>query len=76
MTGTGNGPADSSPVSLFCVLFGTTTPLDTATLSALYPTHAAYVQKFTEATERLARQGFLLPGDVQDALFTVPGPAG
>ncbi len=81
LTGTGNGPADSNPVSLFCVLFGTTTPLDTATLSTLYPTHAVYVQKFTEATERLARQGFLLPGDEQDALFTaqqapVPGPVG
>jgi len=80
LTGTGNRPADSNPVSLFCVLFGITTPLDTATLSALYPTHAAYVQKFTEATESLARQGFLLPGDEQDALFTaqeapVPGPA-
>jgi hypothetical protein len=81
LTGTGNRPADSNPVSLFCVLFGTTTPLDAATLSSLYPTHAAYVQKFTKATETLARQGFLLPGDEQDALFTaqqapVPGPAG
>ena len=79
-TGTGNAPADSNPVSLFCVLFGTTTPLDTATLNALYPTHSVYVQKFTKATERLARQGFLLPGDEQDALFTaqqapIPGPA-
>ena len=81
LTGTGNAPADTNPVSLFCRLFGTTTPFGAATLAKLYPTHAAYVQQFTAATERLARQGFLLPADEQDALFTaqqapVPGPAG
>jgi hypothetical protein len=68
-------------VSRFCVLFGTATPLSAATLAQLYPTHAAYVRAFTEATGRLARQGFLLPADEQDALFTaqqapVPAPAG
>jgi hypothetical protein len=81
LTGTGNAAADTNPVSRFCVLFGTTTPFSAATLAQLYPTHAAYVRAFTEATERLARQGFLLPADEQDALFTarqapVPGPAG
>jgi Alpha/beta hydrolase domain len=80
LTGTGNAPADSNPVSRFCILFGTTTPFDAPTLAKLYPTHAAYVQQFTEAAKSLARQGFLLPADEQDALFTaqqapVPGPA-
>jgi hypothetical protein len=70
LTGTGNKPANTDPVSAFCVLFGTTTPFDAATLSRLYPTHAAYVQAFTKATVRLARQGFLLPADEQDALYT------
>ena len=74
-------PADSNPVSGFCVLFGTTTPFDAATLSQLYPTHATYVRQFTRATESLVRQGFLLPADAEDALFTaqqapVPDPAG
>jgi hypothetical protein len=81
LTGTGNAPADSNPVSGFCVLFGTTTPFDAATLSQLYPTHATYVRQFTRATESLVRQGFLLPADAEDALFTaqqapVPDPAG
>ena len=70
LTGTGNTPADNNPVSGFCVLFGTTTPFDATTLSKLYPTHAAYVRAFTTATQQLAKQGFLLPIDMQDALFT------
>jgi hypothetical protein len=78
LTGTGNRPADTNPISIFCVLFGTTTPFDQATLAALYPDHAAYVRAFTAATLRLARQGFLQPADEQDALFTAqqaPVPA-
>jgi Alpha/beta hydrolase domain len=81
LTGTGNAPADNNPVSRFCILFGTTTPFSPATLAELYPTHAAYVQAFTAATQRLAKQGFLLRADEQDAIFTaqqapVPAPAG
>ncbi len=80
LTGTGNRPADTNPVSGFCVLFGTTTPFSAATLSRLYPTHADYVRAFTAAANRLARQGFLLPADRAEALFAaeqapVPAPA-
>jgi hypothetical protein len=78
LTGTGNRPADTNPISIFCVLFGTTTPFDAATLAGLYPDHGAYVRAFTAATLRLARDGFLLPEDIQDALFTAqqaPVPA-
>jgi hypothetical protein len=80
LTGTGNTPADTNPISAFCRLFGTTTPFDAARLAELYPTHAAYVQAFTSATRKLAAQGFLLPADEQAALFIaeqapVPGPA-
>jgi hypothetical protein len=80
LTGTGNKPADTNPVSGFCVLFGTTTPFTAATLSRLYPTHADYVRAFTAAADRLARQGFLLPADRAALLFTaeqapVPAPA-
>ncbi|GAA3818140.1 alpha/beta hydrolase domain-containing protein [Sphaerisporangium flaviroseum] len=78
LTGTGNGPADTNPISAFCRLFGTTTPFDAATLARLYPTHAAYVRAFGAATRKLAAQGFLLPSGAQAALFTaeqapVPG---
>jgi hypothetical protein len=80
LTGTGNKPADANPVSGFCVLFGTTTPFSAATLSRLYPAHADYVRAFTAAANRLARQGFLLPGDRDAAVFAaeqtpVPAPA-
>jgi hypothetical protein len=81
LTGTGNVPADTNPISAFCRLFGTTTPFDAATLAKLYPTHAAYVQAFTAATRNLAARGFLLPDDERAALFVaeqapVPAPAG
>jgi hypothetical protein len=81
LTGTGNRAADTNPVSLFCFLFGTTTPFSPATLAALYPTHADYVRAFSAATARLARHGFLVPADEDIALFNaaqapVPAPAG
>ncbi|HEX5401596.1 MAG TPA: alpha/beta hydrolase domain-containing protein [Pseudonocardiaceae bacterium] len=69
LTGVGNRPADTNPVSIFCVLFGTAAPFDAATLARLYPTHTAYVRAFTAATLSLARQGFLTKADVADALF-------
>jgi hypothetical protein len=51
----------------FCSLFGRTTPLDPAQLAALYPTHDVYVKKFTAATARAERAGFLLPADAKTA---------
>ncbi|HEY1574105.1 MAG TPA: alpha/beta hydrolase domain-containing protein [Pseudonocardiaceae bacterium] len=79
LTGVGNRPADTNPVSGFCVLFGTAVPFDAATLARLYPTHADYVRAFTAATLGLARQGFLTQDDVADALFgaqQAPIPSG
>ncbi|HEY3750213.1 MAG TPA: alpha/beta hydrolase domain-containing protein [Pseudonocardiaceae bacterium] len=79
LTGVGNRPADTNPVSGFCVLFGTAVPFDAATLAKLYPTHADYVRAFTGATLSLARQGFLTQDDVADALFgaqQAPVPSG
>ncbi len=51
--------------SNFCFLFGTTRPFDAATLAALYPTHAAYVTKFTQAAKRAVRAGFLLQPEAE-----------
>jgi len=42
-----------------CPLSGTTTPLTKTRLTALYPTHAAFVKKWTADTQRLAREGYL-----------------
>jgi hypothetical protein len=51
----------------FCSLFGTTTAFDAARLSSLYPNHRAYVTAFSKATDRLQRDGFLLPADAKVA---------
>ena len=48
---------------VFCLLFGTTTPFDAQTLTALYPTHDAYVSAFNAATARAVQAGFILPPD-------------
>ena len=51
----------------FCSLFGTTTAFDAARLSSLYPNHRDYVTAFSKATDRLQRDGFLLPADAKEA---------
>jgi hypothetical protein len=56
----GNAPAGSS---VTCGLFGSTVPFDQATLTSLYPTHAAYVSRFQAAAQQAVRAGFLLPAD-------------
>lgn len=47
----------------FCFLFGTTTMFDNATLKALYPTHASYVQAVNAATDSAVAAGHLLAPD-------------
>jgi alpha/beta hydrolase family protein len=49
--------------SVFCLLFGATTPFDAATLASLYPDHDAYVTAFDAATDRTLQAGFILPPD-------------
>jgi hypothetical protein len=51
--------------SILCILFGTTSPFDAATLAALYPDHEAYVSAFDRATRRALRAGFLVPADAK-----------
>jgi hypothetical protein len=46
-------------------LNGSTTPFDTATLEALYPTHGAYVSKFVQDTRRTLDGGFITPEGAQ-----------
>jgi hypothetical protein len=51
--------------TLLCILFGTTTPFDAATLAALYPDHASYVSAFNAATDEAVQAGFILPPDAE-----------
>jgi hypothetical protein len=56
---------DGQTGSIFCLLFGTTTPFDAATLTALYPTQRAYVAAFNKATARAVHAGFILRPDAK-----------
>jgi len=51
----------------FCFLFGHTVPFDAAVLSALYPSHQAFVTKFSAAVAALERDGYLLAADARAA---------
>jgi hypothetical protein len=54
-------PADTS--NAICGLFGSTHPFAAATLHQLYPTQAAYLAAFTNATDRAIAAGYILPAD-------------
>lgn len=60
-TYSGNTP----PGSVFCLLFGSTTPFDEAELSARYADHESYVAAFNDATDQAVANGFILPIDAQ-----------
>jgi Alpha/beta hydrolase domain len=48
-----------------CAIFGTTVPFSAAKLAVLYPTHAAFVQKWDAATAAEVKEGYLLPADAR-----------
>jgi hypothetical protein len=56
-----------------CELFGATLPFDPDTLRQLYPTHAEYVARMREATDRAVAQGILLPEDADDLMRRAAG---
>jgi hypothetical protein len=58
LSGEGQPPADS-----FCRLFGTTVLFDEATMAALYPDSATYVNAIDTATDSAVAAGFLRPAD-------------
>lgn len=47
----------------FCFLFGTTTPLSSARLAALYPTHAKFVRQWATRTAAAVVAGTIRPAD-------------
>ena len=51
-----------------CGLGGTHLPFDTATLNSLHPTHAAYVNRVTQAANAAVAAGFLLAADAQQTI--------
>ncbi len=68
----GSSPAPSQPSNastissgMLCGIFGTTTPFSAAQLSALYPTHDAFVAKWDTATAAEVKEGYLLPADAR-----------
>ncbi len=52
----------------FCTLFGSTTPLTTTQLTALYPTHADFVAKWSSALSDAVAKGFILSADEPELL--------
>lgn len=49
----------------FCILFGSHVPFDSATLTALYPTHEEYVEAFNEAVQENLEAGYILSVDAE-----------
>lgn len=45
----------------FCFLYGSHEPFDAATLNALYPTKAAYLERVNAVVEQNVADGFILP---------------
>jgi hypothetical protein len=50
----------------FCFLFGTTTPLTPAQMTALYPSHQKFAAAWTRATKSAQAGGFLVPADAKE----------
>jgi len=59
--GVGNTP-------LFCTLFGTTAPLSTSQLAALYKNHGAFVSQWAHSAQRAVDGGFLRPADAEELI--------
>jgi hypothetical protein len=63
-----NDVAQPTPGSQnFCFLFGRTVPFDQSTVASLYPTHEAFVKKFTAAVDALAHDGYWLKPEADQA---------
>jgi hypothetical protein len=59
----------------FCFLFGHTVPFDAATLKSLYPSHDAFVERFSRAADALERDGYFLKPEA-DAARTAAAASG
>jgi hypothetical protein len=62
-----NAPADASPGSLFCGLFGTHVPFTPEQLAGLYRNHGQYVSQVARVNTANVKAGFLLRADSQES---------
>ena len=70
-------PENDAPIAMFqggnsgagmCFLNGTHVQFSKGTLDTLYPTHTAYVQKYTAAVQAAVSAGFMLEDDASEAI--------
>ena len=68
ITGQRNDVMEAAPgAQNFCFLFGRTVLFERATISSLYPSHDAYVDRFSKATDALERAGYFLKPEADAA---------
>lgn len=60
--------------STICLLLGSTKPFSAARLAQLYPSRAAYVQRYDADADAAVKAGFVLPED-RDALLAFARPS-
>jgi hypothetical protein len=66
--GKANSVAQPTPgAQNFCFLFGRTVPFEREKLTTLYPSHQAFVDRFTKAVEALEKAGYLLKPEADQA---------
>jgi hypothetical protein len=58
---TGTLSSGGQTSNVLCKLFGSTARFDPVTLASLYPTHAAYVGRFTASANQAVKAGFIRP---------------
>jgi Alpha/beta hydrolase domain len=68
LAGIGNTAANSAPISQFCLLFGSTVPYTAPHLAALYPTHGQFVAAWSQDTQNLVKERFLLKADANELM--------
>ena len=68
-----SGIPGSNP-ELLCILLGSTKPLPAARVAQLYPSRAAYQQRYDAAADRVIKDGFVLAAD-RNALLAFAQPA-
>lgn len=67
-TNTGQNEGGAAGGERNCNLMGSYTAWDDARLAALYPTHAAYVAKVKEVTEKNLKAGFIVKADADSTI--------
>ncbi|RBY88535.1 hypothetical protein DQ240_06505 [Blastococcus sp. TF02A-26] len=65
LSGLGQPAGEPDQLQRFCRLFGTTVPLTTEELTALYGDHDGFVSAWVEAVDAAEADGYLLPEDAE-----------